>query len=136
MHHIRSDIARSSLKFHNLNQHPERKFSRCAWLCSVAFFVARRCAGRWASARNTPSSSWPSPLDCVKVWSPSSSWWASSPTSKTSAVCPFPSSVPWSCRDWWDAASSRAPRRWGKNQLGLGSRDREKNGRGRTGRSF
>ena len=35
---------------------------------------------RWASARNTPSSSWPSPRVSAKAWNPSFSWWAWSRT--------------------------------------------------------
>ena len=85
---------------------------------STASFYKKKLVVRWASARNTPSSSLPSPQGCAKVWSPSSSWWGSSRTSRTSAVCPFPSSAPWSCHDSWDAASSRAPRRWSNGRWG------------------
>ena len=101
---------------HHLNFHINQSTSSLPKVLQrIAYTVAFLCKTRWASARNTPSSSWPSPLGCGRAWNPSSSWWAWFRMSRTSAVCPFPLSVPWSCRDWWDAASSRAPRRWGNN---------------------
>ena len=43
-------------------------------------FSSMTFQARWVSARNTPSSSWPSPRVSARAWNPSSSWWAWSRT--------------------------------------------------------